>query len=284
MAVELGATIFLTDRSIDPIELAREVEDRGYSSLWLPEHTHIPTSRRTPAPMGEPIAEEYLRCLDPYVTLGMIGAVTETLRLGTGISLLAQRDPIVTAKEVATLDHCTGGRMTLGIGYGWNLDELENHGGSKATRRAVVRERVLAMQELWGEERAAFHGEHVQMAESWAWPKPKQQIRGRTGVPVLVGGAPGPTLFRHIVEFADGWIPVGGGGVADALPDLHRAAEDAGRDPAELTVIPFGTLPDRGKLDHYESLGIEEVVLRLPSAGRDEVLRALDEQAAFLRR
>lgn len=284
MAVELGATIFLTDRSIDPIELAREVEDRGYSSLWLPEHTHIPTSRRTPAPMGEPIAEEYLRCLDPYVTLGMIGAVTETLRLGTGISLLAQRDPIVTAKEVATLDHCTGGRMTLGIGYGWNLDELENHGGSKATRRAVVRERVLAMQELWGEERAAFHGEHVQMAESWAWPKPKQRIRGRTGVPVLVGGAPGPTLFRHIAEFADGWIPVGGGGVADALPDLHRAAEDAGRDPAELTVIPFGTLPDRGKLDHYESLGIEEVVLRLPSAGRDEVLRALDEQAAFLRR
>lgn len=280
--MRLGATIFLTDKSIAPVELAREIEGRGYSSLWIPEHTHIPTSRRTPAPMGEPIAEEYLRCLDPYVTLGMIAAATENLRFGTGISLLAQRDPIVTAKEVATLDHVSDGRMTLGIGYGWNIDELENHGGSKATRRAVVRERILAMQELWGEERAAFSGEHVQMAESWAWPKPRQIVQGRTGVPVLVGGAPGPTLFRHIAEFADGWIPVGGGGVADALPDLHAAAESAGRDPAEFTVIPFGTLPDRGKLDHYASLGIDEVVLRLPSAGRDEVFRTLDEYQHFL--
>jgi len=280
--VQLGVTVFLTDRSIDPVELAREVEARGFSSLWLPEHTHIPTSRRTPAPMGEPIAEEYLRCLDPFVTLGMVAAVTTTLRIGTGIALLAERDPIVTAKEVATLDHCSGGRMTLGIGYGWNIEELEDHGGSKRTRRAVVRERVLAMQALWGEERAAFHGEHVRLSESWAWPKPAQQVRGRTGVPVLVGGAPGPTLFAHIAEFADGWIPVGGAGVADALPRLHRAAAEAGRDPAELTVVPFGTLPERGKLDHYRSLGIEEVVLRVPSAGRDEVLRALDAFAPFL--
>jgi len=280
--VQLGVTVFLTDRSIDPVELAREVEARGFSSLWLPEHTHIPTSRRTPAPMGEPIAEEYLRCLDPFVTLGMVAAVTTTLRIGTGIALLAERDPIVTAKEVATLDHCSGGRMTLGIGYGWNIEELEDHGGSKRTRRAVVRERVLAMQALWGEERAAFHGEHVRLSESWAWPKPAQQVRGRTGVPVLVGGAPGPTLFAHIAEFADGWIPVGGAGVADPLPRLHRAAAEAGRDPAELTVVPFGTLPERGKLDHYRSLGIEEVVLRVPSAGRDEVLRALDAFAPFL--
>lgn len=280
--MQLGVTVFLTDRSIDPVELAREVEARGFSSLWLPEHTHIPTSRRTPAPMGEPIAEEYLRCLDPFVTLGMVAAVTTTLRIGTGIALLAERDPIVTAKEVATLDHCSGGRMTLGIGYGWNIEELEDHGGSKRTRRAVVRERVLAMQALWGEERAAFHGEHVRLSESWAWPKPAQQVRGRTGVPVLVGGAPGPTLFAHIAEFADGWIPVGGAGVADALPRLHRAAAEAGRDPAELTVVPFGTLPERGKLDHYRSLGIEEVVLRVPSAGRDEVLRALDAFAPFL--
>jgi probable F420-dependent oxidoreductase len=280
--MQLGATIFLTDQSIDPVELAREVESRGLASLWLPEHTHIPTSRRTPSPMGEPLAEEYRRCLDPFVTLGMITAVTTTLRVGTGIALLAERDPIVTAKEVATLDHCSGGRVTLGIGYGWNIEELENHGGSKATRRAVVRERILAMQELWGEEAASFHGEHVQIAESWAWPKPKQTVRGRTGVPVLIGGAPGPILFRHIAEFADGWIPVGGGGVAAAMADLHRAAEDVGRDPAELRVVPFGTLPDAGKLEHYESLGIDEVVLRLPSAGRDEVLRRLDSFASFL--
>ncbi len=280
--MQLGVTIFLTDQSIHPVELAREVEGRGFTSLWLPEHTHIPTSRRTPAPMGDPIAEEYKRCLDPFVALAMAAAVTTTLRVGTGIALLAERDPIVTAKEVASLDHCSGGRVSLGIGYGWNIEELENHGGSKKTRRAVVRERVLAMQALWGEEAASFHGEHVQMEEAWAWPKPIQQIRGRRGVPVLVGGAPGPVLFEHIAEFADGWIPVGGAGVAAAMADLHVAAEKAGRDPSELTVIPFGTLPDQGKLDHYETLGITETVLRLPSASRDQVLRTLDSFAPFV--
>ena len=280
--MDLGVTLFLTDQSIDPVELAVEVEARGYSSLWVPEHTHIPTSRRTPSPMGEPLAEEYRRSLDPFVTIAMVSAVTERLRFGTGIALLAERDPIVTAKEIATIDHCSSGRMTLGIGYGWNIEELENHGGSKKTRRAVVRERVLAMQELWGEEVAAFDGEHVQLAPSWAWPKPIQQVRGRTGVPVLVGGAPGPVLFQHIAEFGDGWIPVGGGGVAEAMADLHAAAEAVDRDPAELTVVPFGTFPDEGKLAHYESLGIGEVVLRLPSAGRDEVLRTLDRYDPFL--
>lgn len=282
--MDLGVTIFLTDRSIDPVGLAREVESRGFTSLWLPEHTHIPTSRRTPAPMGEPIAEEYKRCLDPFVAMAMVAAVTTTLRVGTGIALLAQRDPIVTAKEVATLDHCSGGRVSLGIGYGWNIEELENHGGSKKTRRAVVRERVLAMQALWGTDAASFHGEHVQVEEAWAWPKPVQTVRGRTGVPVLVGGAPGPILFEHIAEFADGWIPVGGAGVAAAMADLRAAAEKLGRNPAELTVVPFGTLPDQGKLDHYESLGIPETVLRLPSAGRDEVLATLDSFAPFLAR
>ena len=280
--MKLGVTLFPTDLSIHPVELAREVEARGFHSLWFPEHTHIPTSRRTPAPMGEPLAEEYKRCLDPFVALAMAAAVTERLRLGTGIALMAERDPIVTAKEVATLDHCSNGRMSLGIGYGWNIEELENHGGSKATRRAVVRERVLAMQSLWGDDEAAFDGEHVQLSPSWSWPKPAQEVRGRPGVPVLVGGAQGPKLFRHIAEFADGWIPIGGAGVADALVDLRRAAEDAGRDPDELTVVPFGTLPDRGKLDHYASPGITETVLRLPSAGRDEVLRRLDELAHFV--
>ena len=282
--MELGVTIFLTDQSIDPVELAREVEARGFSSLWLPEHTHIPTSRRTPAPMGEPLAEEYRRCLDPFVAMGMITAVTSTLRVGTGIALMAERDPIVTAKEVATLDHCSGGRVSLGVGYGWNIEELENHGGSKRTRRAVVRERVLAMQALWADEAASFEGEHVQMAEAWAWPKPVQQVRGRSGVPVLVGGAPGPILFEHIAEFADGWIPIGGAGVAAALADLHAAGERVGRPPSDFTVIPFGTLPDQGKLDHYATLGITETVLRLPSAGRDEVLRTLDSYAPFLAR
>jgi probable F420-dependent oxidoreductase len=280
--VDLGVTIFLTDRTIDPAEFARAVEDRGFSSIWVPEHTHIPTSRRTPSPMGEPLAEEYKRTLDPFVVMGMMSAVTSRVRLGTGIALLAERDPIVTAKEVATLDHCSDGRIHLGIGYGWNIEELEDHGGSKATRRAVVRERVLAMQALWGDEVAAFEGDHVKLSPSWAWPKPRQTVRGRPGVPVLVGGAAGPILFRHIAEFADGWIPVGGAGVADAMADLHRAAQDVGRDPSELTVVPFGTLPNADKLGYYESLGIPEVVLRVPSAERDEVLRVLDDHARFL--
>lgn len=280
--MDLGVTIFLTDRSISPPELACAAEDRGFTSVWLPEHTHIPASRRTPAPAGEPLAEEYKRSLDPFVAMAMMAAVTERVRMGTGIALMAERDPIVTAKEVATLDHCSGGRVSLGVGYGWNIEELEDHGGTKATRRAVVRERVLAMQSLWADDEAAFDGEHVQLSPSWAWPKPVQRVRGRTGVPVLVGGAPGPTLFRHIAEFADGWIPIGGAGVAAATADLHAAAEAADRDPAELAVIPFGTLPDRGKLDHYATLGITETVLRLPSAGREDVLRALDGFVPFV--
>ncbi len=280
--MQLGVTMFLTDQTITPVELARAVEERGFSSIWVPEHTHIPTSRRTPAPMGEPIAEEYKRSLDPFVAMAMMVAVTEEVRVGTGIALMAERDPIVTAKEVATLDHCSGGRIHLGIGYGWNIEELEDHGGSKKTRRAVVRERVLAMQSLWADEVASFDGEHVQLSPSWAWPKPVQTVRGRTGVPVLVGGAPGPILFQHIAEFADGWIPVGGAGVKDAMADLHLAAEAVGRDPEELTVVPFGTLPDQGKLEYYASLGIPETVLRLPAADRDTVLRTLDSFVPFL--
>ena len=280
--MDLGVTIFLTDQTIQPVELARETEDRGFSSVWLPEHTHIPVSRRTPAPLGEPLPDEYKRCLDPFVAMAMMTATTERLRVGTGVALIAQRDPIVTAKEVATLDHCSGGRLSLGVGYGWNLDELEDHGGSKATRREVVRQRVLAMQSLWGQEVGGFEGEHVSVSPSWAWPKPAQTVRGRPGVPVLVGGAPGPKLFAHIAEYGDGWIPMGGSGLAESLGDLRRAAEAVRRDPAELSIIPFGTLPTAGKLEHYASLGITETVLRLPSAGRDEVLAVLDSFAPFL--
>ncbi|MCU1451873.1 MAG: class F420-dependent oxidoreductase [Acidimicrobiales bacterium] len=283
--MDLGLTIFATDQSVHPVELAREAEDRGFTSLWVPEHTHIPTSRRTPAPAGEPLAEEYKRSLDPFVALSMAAAVTTRLRVGTGIALPAQRDPIITAKEAASLDHLSGGRFALGCGYGWNIDELEQHGGSKATRRAVTRERVLAMQALWGDEVAAFEGDHVRLEPSWAWPKPVQRgADGRPRVPVLLGGAAGPILFSHIAEFADGWIPIGGAGLATALADLRAALDAVGRDLADLQIIPFGTLPDRGKLDHYESLGVTETVLRVPSAGRDEVLRTLDGFAPFLDR
>ena len=280
--MQLGVTMFLTDQSFGPVELARSAEERGFSSLWVPEHTHIPTSRRTPSPTGEPLPEEYKRTLDPFVSLAMAATVTTRLRIGTGIALPAQRDPIITAKESATLDHLSGGRFDLGIGFGWNFDELEDHGGSKATRRDVARERVLAMQRLWADDVASFDGEHVHLSPSWAWPKPVQRVDGKPAVPVLLGGAAGPTLFRHIAEYGDGWIPIGGAGLTSAFDDLRATTEAAGRDPDQLRIVPFGSLPDAGKLAHYESLGATETVLRLPSGGRNEVLRTLDRYVEFL--
>ena len=264
---------------MSPVELAREAEERGFYSLYLPEHTHIPTSRRTPPPTGEEkLSEEYLRSLDPYIALAAAAAVTSRIRLGTGIGLVAQHDPITLAKELATLDWLSGGRLVLGIGYGWNLEEMENHGIDVKRRRAHVRETMLAMQALWSQEVASFHGEFVRFEASWQWPKPVQQPRPR----VLIGGGPGPRLFAHVAEFADGWMPIGGAGVKEALPDLRRALEDRGRDPDALHVVPMGVLPQRGKLDHYASIGVTEVVLRLPSESRDVVLPRLDEFTRFL--
>lgn len=279
-----GITMFATDVSINVVELAREAEARGLQSLWLPEHTHIPVSRRTPAPTGDAeLAEEYKRCLDPLVALGAAASVTTTLRLGTGILLAAQRDPIVTAKAVATLDHLSAGRAALGIGFGWNEDELEHHGVAMPHRRAVARERVLAMQALWADDEASFEGEHVRFSASWSWPKPVQRGGdGRPRVPVLHGGAAGPKLFAHIAEYGDGWIPIGGAGLTDAIPHLREAVAEAGRDPSELEIVPFGSIPNGGKLDHFEAIGVTECVFRLPSAPRDVVLPLLDEHAALI--
>lgn len=281
-----GITMFATDVSIDVVELAREAEARGLESLWLPEHTHIPVSRLTPPPTGDAdLAEEYRRCLDPLVALAAAASVTSTLRLGTGILLAAQREPIVTAKAVATLDHLSGGRAALGVGFGWNEDELENHGVAMRDRREVARERVLAMQALWRDDEASFHGDHVHLEPSWSWPKPVQRgADGRRRVPVLHGGAAGPKLFSHIAEYGDGWIPIGGGGLTDAIPRLRDALAAAGRDPSTLEIVPFGSMPDPGKLDHFERIGVTECVFRIPSAPRDVVLPILDEQAALVGR
>jgi probable F420-dependent oxidoreductase len=277
--VRYGVTMFITDQTMAPAALARAVEARGFESLYVPEHTHIPTSRRTAPPTGDAeLREEYKRTLDPLVAMTSAAAATERLRVGTGIMLVAQRDPIVTAKAIATLDLVSNGRFVLGIGFGWNADELEDHGVTMKERRAVVRERVLAMKALWRDDVASFEGEHVHLPPTWSWPKPVQ----RGGPPVLMGGAAGPKLFAHVAEYADGWIPIGGAGVRAALAELHAACEAIGRDPAELRIVPFGTVPDPGKLEYYESIGVTEVVMRLPSADDSKVERTLDEYAALL--
>jgi probable F420-dependent oxidoreductase len=277
--VRIGVTIFLTDRSMGPVDVAVEAEARGFSSLFVPEHTHIPVSRRTPPPTGEAeLAEEYRRTLDPTVALAAAAARTRSLRLGTGIALLAQHDTLAYAKALATLDWLSEGRLIVGIGYGWNAEEMENHGIDVRRRRALVREKMLAMQALWSEEVAEFRGEFVRIEPSWQWPKPVQKPRPK----VLIGGAPGPTLFAHVAEFADGWIPIGGSGVRAALPQLQQAFEARGRDPSRIEIVPFGVLPDRAKLDYYASLGIRELVLRLPSAPRDVVMPVLDDYARFV--
>lgn len=273
-----GLTMFATDQSMDLVELAQAAEARGFASLWLPEHTHIPTSRRTPPPTGDTVlAEEYKRTLDPLVVLAAAASVTSTLRLGTGILLPAQREPIVTAKAVATLDVVSGGRVDLGVGFGWNHDEMEHHGVAYGSRRAVAREHVLAMQALWSADEASFAGEHVAFSASWSWPKPVQQP-----LPVLVGGGAGPKLFAHIAEYAAGWIPIGGSGLSAAIPQLQEAAAAAGRDPSTLRIVPFGSLPDHPKLDHFAGIGVTECVFRLPSAPRDAVLPILDRYATLL--
>lgn len=277
--LELGLTMFATDRSMDIVSLAREAESRGFVSLYVPEHTHIPTSRITPPPTGErELAEEYLRTLDPFVALGAAAAVTSRIRLGTGICLVAQRDPIVLAKEVATLDLLSNGRFVFGIGYGWNREEMADHGVAFADRRDVVREKMLAMRELWSRERAGYRGTWVRVEESWSWPKPRQ----RPYPPVLLGGAAGAKLFAHIAEYGDGWIPIGGAGIAAAIPALRSALDARGRDLPSVRILPFGTVPNAGKLEYYASIGVREVVLRIPSAARDEVLSTLDDYAPYL--
>ncbi|MEV6835385.1 LLM class F420-dependent oxidoreductase [Streptomyces sp. NPDC051133] len=281
--MRIAVTIFLTDETVTPVRLARELESRGYAGLYLPEHTHIPVDRTTPYPAGGDLPREYGRTLDPFVALGQAAAVTERLGLGTGITLVAQHDPIALAKQIATLDHLSGGRVTLGLGYGWNVEEAADHGVVWRTRRELVRDRMALMRALWSEEPAAYEGEFGSVRASHAHPKPVQKPRGPvTGPRTLVGGAAGPGLFAHIAEYADGWMPIGGRGLAESLPALRSVWADAGRDPAALQVVPYAVLPSPGKLARYADSGVEEVVVQLPPAEEAEVLRVLDAYGSFL--
>ncbi|MGW1618880.1 LLM class F420-dependent oxidoreductase [Streptomyces sp. NPDC002172] len=281
--MRIAVTIFLTDETIAPVRLARELEARGFAGLYLPEHTHIPVERATPYPAGGDLPREYGRTLDPFVALGQAAAVTEGLGLGTGITLVAQHDPIDLAKQIATLDHLSGGRFTLGVGFGWNVEEAADHGVRWRDRRALGRDRMALMRALWADEPTGYEGEFGSVRASFAFPKPVQKARGPVAGPrTLIGGAAGPKLFAHIAEYADGWLPIGGRGLAESVPVLREVWADAGRDPAALQVVPYAVLPTPGKLAHYAELGVEEVVVQLPPAGEAEVLRVLDACAEYL--
>ncbi|MGP3949258.1 LLM class F420-dependent oxidoreductase [Streptomyces sp. 7N604] len=286
--MRISTTIFLTDETITPVRLARELEQRGFAGLYVPEHTHIPVSRETPYPPGGPLPREYGRTLDPLIALGQAAAVTERIALGTGITLVAQHDPIDLAKQIATLDHLSGGRFTLGIGFGWNVEEAADHGVDWRSRRELGRDRVALMRALWADEPTAYEGEFGSVRASHAHPKPVQKPRKRKGAPpltgprTLIGGGAGPKLFAHIAEYADGWMPIGGRGLTETVPALREAWEQAGRGPEGPQVVPYAVHPSPGKLAHYRDLGFAEVVLQLPSADEAEVLRTLDAYAQYL--
>jgi probable F420-dependent oxidoreductase len=280
--MRLGVMMFPTDKAIQPIELAREVEARGFDSLWFPEHSHIPTSRRTPWGGREgapPLPEEYWRSHDQFVALGAAAAATTTLKLGTGITLVAQRDPLWLAKEVASLDMISGGRFIFGVGYGWNLEEMENHGVEHKRRRAIVREKVLACKELWTKEEASYSGRWVNFDSSWSWPKPIQQPHP----PILIGAAPTETTFRHVVEYADGWMPIEGRWpITEKILELRKMAEEAGRDPESLTIGVFGLKAEPGHIERQMEAGVSLGALGLPPAPRDTVLKVLDTYAPLV--
>jgi probable F420-dependent oxidoreductase len=277
--MRVGLTYFPTDYGIDIRELARAAEERGFDSLLLPEHTHIPKSRRTPFPGGGELPKAYSHTHDPFVALSFAAAATTKILLGTGICLIPQRDPIVTAKSVASLDRLSNGRFLFGIGGGWNVDEMENHGARYETRFKLMRERILAMKALWTEEQAAFHGEMVNFDPVWSYPKPAQ----RPHPPILLGGDSDHTLKR-VVEFCDGWLPIGrpGFNAKEAVARLRQAASAGKRDFSTLSLSVFGAPPDQKALAEYRELGIQRALLAIPDLTRDEILGVLDKYAPLV--
>lgn len=276
--MDIGLCIFATEYAIRIDELAREAETRGFESLFVPEHTHIPTSRRSPFAGGE-LPEEYKHTHDPFVSLAYAAAVTKRLKIGTGICLVIERDTITTAKSVASLDLLSNGRFLFGIGGGWNAEEMENHGTEFKSRFKRLREQILAMKQMWTKDVAEFHGEHVNFDPIWCWPKPAQKPHP----PVLWGGEGTPTLKR-VAEIGDGWFPRARNAerLFAGLEELKGLAAKAGRDMKQISVSVFGAPGDRAVLDRYRAAGITRAILRLPPEGRDKILPLLDQHAKLL--
>ncbi|REE98953.1 LLM class F420-dependent oxidoreductase [Thermomonospora umbrina] len=272
--MDFGISTFVTDEGIGPAALGRALEERGFASLFLAEHTHIPVSRETPWPGGAELPRWYYRTLDPFVALTAAAAATERLRVGTGIALVIQRDPIVLAKEVASLDLVSGGRAVLGIGAGWNREEMRNHGTDPRTRMALLRERVLAVKELWTKDEAEFHGEFVDFDPVFSYPKPVQHPHP----PVLIGGS-GPTTFDRVVEFGDGWMPILGRGTENLPARIAELRERAGR---RVPVTVFGAPPRPDVVDELRAAGVDEVLFGLPTEPTDATLVRLDKIADLI--
>ena len=278
--MQFGLMMFPADYAIRPDDLAREAEARNFESLWFPEHTHIPASRRSPWPGGGDLPQEYWHTHDPFVALGMAAAVTTRLELATGICLLIERDTITTAKEVATLDFLSNGRFLFGIGGGWNVEEMGHHGTVFTTRWKKLREQIAAMKKIWTEDAAEYRGEFVNFEPIWSWPKPVQKPHP----PILLGGH-SPQVLQRVVEYCDGWMPIGGR-ATELLADVQRLrqlAEQKGRDPRTVSVTVFGAPADPAVLAQYRAAGVERVSFGLPPADRDKVLPLMDRYTAVAR-
>ncbi|MEM7097249.1 MAG: LLM class F420-dependent oxidoreductase [Pseudomonadota bacterium] len=265
--------MFPTDKAIQPVPLAKAIEERDLDSLFFPEHTHIPASRDTPFPGGGDLPEMYWRTHDPFVALGAAAAATNKIKLGTGICLVIERDPITLAKEVASLDTISHGRFVLGIGAGWNREEMENHGANYAKRWAVVREKVLAMKEIWANDEAEYHGEHVDFDPIWSWPKPQRP----EGPPIWIG-ANSKWVFDRVAEYADGWMPIGGLGSGN-MERMEDALSKRGRKVADLDLALFGAPMNIDQLKGRIEQGFDHLIFTLPPDPEEKLLPLLDKCA-----
>ena len=278
--MKIGIAMFVTAGSIGPGELAAAVEERGFESLWMPEHTHIPVSRKSPWGGGPVLPEHYKSTYDPFMALTAAAMTTTRIKLATGICLVVERDPIHTAKQVATLDHLSKGRVIFGIGAGWNREEMESHGTVFETRFALMRERVEAMKALWTQDVASYDGAYVRFEPSWCWPKPVQTPHP----PILVGGG-FPQGPKRAIAYGDGWMPIGGRDMdmLAVMPRFRQMVAEAGRDPDSLPMTAFGAPPKADLLKGYRDARLDRAVLLIATAGRDATLKALDEHAALMR-
>lgn len=278
--MRVGVFYFPADYGIHLGELGKALEDRGFDSLFVPEHTHIPVSRKSPFPGGGELPKRYSHTHDPFVSLAFAAAATKKLKIGTGILLVPQHEPIVTAKAIASLDQMSGGRFIFGIGGGWNVEEMENHGAHYKTRFKQMREHVLAMKELWTKEEASYHGEFVNFDPVWSYPKPAQ----RPHPPIILGGESDHTL-RRVVDYCDGWFPRTRDGFepSQAVGRLRHMAEAGGRNFSTLSITVFGAPNDAKVLESYEKAGIQGALLAIPDKSRDEILAYLDKIAPLAR-